>query len=200
MSLLVVLVVDGLKTAVTPTGTPTALSVTTLVELLRPETLTVTPAVPLAGSVRLLAEDEMLKVDLEIVSVMGVVSVVPAEVPCTVAVYVPGIAALLAVNVTVFWLLVTDEANVAVTPAGKPVALSTTPGEDAPRPATVILLAAPSPTVAPLVLAALPALPALAESVRSLGDAESVKLPGGIVTTIVALPVSFPDVPVTTTM
>ena len=185
VSALVVLVVGALKAAVTPAGTPVAASDTLPLELLRPETLMVAPALPFAGSVRLPADDAMLNVCFAIVSAMGVVLVVPPEVPCTVAVYVPGIAALLAVNVTVFWVPVAAEANAAVTPAGKPEVLNATPRELALKPATVISLAAPALS---------------AETVRALGEDERVKLDAGIVTAMVVLPVIFPEVPVTTTM
>ena len=134
------LVVAALKVAVTPAGTPVAFSDTVLLELLRPETLMVVATLPLTGRVRLVAEEEMPNDGFEMVSAMVVVFAVPPQVPCTVAVYVPGIAVLLAANVTVSWPLAAAEGNTAVTPAGNPVALSAMLGEELLSPATVILL------------------------------------------------------------
>jgi hypothetical protein len=184
VSELVELVVAALKAAVTPAGTPAAAS-ETLLELLRPETLIVVDALPLNGSVRLLDDEDILNAGAEMVRATVVDLVVPPQVPCTVAIYVPGAAALLAAKVTEACPTEAAAGNAAVTPAGNPVALSTMLAEELIMPETVILLVSLDPPV---------------KSARVLGEEESVKLGGGTVTTMVALPVSCPEVPVTTTM
>jgi hypothetical protein len=161
VSELVELVVAALKAAVTPAGTPAA------------------------GSVRLLDDEDILNAGAEMVRATVVDLVVPPQVPCTVAIYVPGAAALLAAKVTEACPTEAAAGNAAVTPAGNPVALSTMLAEELIMPETVILLVSLDPPV---------------KSARVLGEEESVKLGGGTVTTMVALPVSCPEVPVTTTM
>jgi hypothetical protein len=83
------------------------------------------PAPPACAVSALLVADR-LKLGTGIVTTTLVELVEAPEVPVTVTVYVPGIAAPPAVNVSELLVLVTAGLKAAVTPAGHPVAPSDT--------------------------------------------------------------------------
>jgi len=120
VSVLVVLVMTELKVAVTPVGSPIAVRATLLLTLVASVTPMALLAVPPTRRVRLLAEDERLKLGAGMVNAMVVVLVRAPEVPVTVTVCVPGTAVLPGVSVSVLLLLVLAGLNVAVTPLGSP--------------------------------------------------------------------------------
>jgi hypothetical protein len=122
VNVLLLLVLAGLNVAVTPLGSPDAARFTLL--LLRPIGLTTLIALlallPPTRRVRLLAEDERLKLGTGMVNAMVVVLVRAPEVPVTVTVCVPGTAVLPGASVSALLLLVLAGLNVAVTPLGSP--------------------------------------------------------------------------------
>jgi hypothetical protein len=82
-STLVLPVLEGLKVAVTPVGSPVAVKATLLLEPVRPLTLMVLLALLPARRGRVLGEDERLKPDDGIVSAMVAVLVSFPLVPVT---------------------------------------------------------------------------------------------------------------------
>jgi hypothetical protein len=120
VSELVVLVIAELKVAVTPVGSPVAVRATLLLTPFASVTPMVLLAVPPTRRVRLLAEDERLKLGTGMVNAMVVAPVRVPEVPVTVTVCVPVTAVLPGVSVSVLLLLVLAGLNVAVTPLGSP--------------------------------------------------------------------------------
>ena len=81
---LAAVVVAGLKVAVTPAGSPEAVSVTLATEPPDWATLMVLLALPPTRRFSVLAEDEMLKLDAGMVKTMVVVLVTVLKVPFTV--------------------------------------------------------------------------------------------------------------------
>jgi hypothetical protein len=106
------------------------------------------------------------------------------EVPLMVTVTGPGVAETLAVSVNVLVVVVLVGLNDAVTPLGRPEAVKLT------------LLANPLAAATVMVVTAVP--PGVI--VKVLGEAESVKLGGGVTVTLtVVVAVIAPEVPVTVT-
>ena len=125
VKVLMLVALVGLKDAVIPLGSPTAVKLTLP---LKPFSgFTVITLVPLAPcvNVRLLGEAEMEKLGTGAVLMVRervVVLVRLPEVPVMVTLAVPVVAVLLAVSVKVLALVVLDGAKAAVTPLGIPEA------------------------------------------------------------------------------
>jgi hypothetical protein len=126
----VVVVVAGLKLAVTPVGNPLAVKDTAPAKLLRRVTVMVlVPLAPCATlSVAGLADKEKSAVAVEAtVKATDVVWVREPLVPVIVTVAAPKVAVLEAVRVSVLLVPVTDAGlKLAVTPLGKPLAVMAT--------------------------------------------------------------------------
>jgi hypothetical protein len=135
-----------------------------------------------------LAEDDRLRLGSGMVNWTVVALLVLPLVPLIVNGYVPGIVLLPAVTVSRTGLaaFTTGQFNAAVTPAGIP---------DTTR-FTFELLNATALTIPMVELTPAPPCKVVSE----LGEAEMAKLGGGIVTAMVAVLVSFPATPVTTTL
>jgi len=119
------------------------------------------------------------------VRLIGVVCVIPPDVPVTVTVAIPSVAVALAVSVKRLVLVVLLGLNDAVTPLGNPDAAKLTLPVKLPTSPTVIVL--------------VPLLPRA--MLKVLGAAVSVKVDAAVtVRLIVAVCVNFPDVPVTVTV
>jgi hypothetical protein len=129
-TLLFPVVLLGLKLAVTPVGSPLALSVTALVKLVRVMLIVLVPLVPRL-TVRLEGLGASAKFGVAVwltVSAIVVVRVRPPPVPVIVTVTgPPSVAVLEAASVSVLLLpVVLLGLKVAVTPVGKPLALNVT--------------------------------------------------------------------------
>ena len=125
----VVVVVPGLNVAVTPPGKPLALNATVLEN--PPEREIVTVLVPLAPrlTVKLVGLRESEKSGPLTVRLMVVVCVSVAPVPVNVTAAAPSVAVVEAASVTtelVPVVVVVAGLKLAVTPAGKPLALNAT--------------------------------------------------------------------------
>lgn len=140
VTVLLVLVLAGLKAAVMPAGSPETAKSTVPLNPLASTTLMVLVAVAPAATVNEPAEEERLKLDTGISSVTGTELVRPPDVPVMVAVYVPGATLLVDVNVTVLESVVLVAAKDALTPAGNPATDRDTAPENPPAPTTEILL------------------------------------------------------------
>ena len=81
VSVLAVVVVAGLKVAVTPVGSPAAVSATLAADPPAWAMLIVLLALPPTRRLRVLAEDEMLKLGAGMVNTMAVVLVTVLKVP-----------------------------------------------------------------------------------------------------------------------
>ncbi len=81
VSELVPAVLAGLKAAVTPPGNPDTARLTVELKPFCPATLMVLLPLPARGTVRLLGEDDRLKLGTTTVRVIGVVALRPPEVP-----------------------------------------------------------------------------------------------------------------------
>jgi hypothetical protein len=125
---LVVLVLEGSKVAVTPFGSPDTARATLLSKLLAPITVIVLLAVAPAASVRLMADVERLKEGavsfalIEAASRFTSIVVLPdwmPELPFTFTSYCPGAADVFAVKVSRLVVEVLEGLNAAVTPFGR---------------------------------------------------------------------------------
>lgn len=136
--------------AVTPLGKPLALSV--VAELKPPVLVTVIVLVPPLPCVTVTEAGDALRLkfgDAALLTVRAtvVIALKLPEVPVMVTVAVPVVAVLLAVRVSVLLEVVGFVPNEAVTPLGKPDAVSVTLPENPPRSVTVIVLAPLPPWV-----------------------------------------------------
>ena len=127
LTLLVVLVVAGVKLAVTPLGRPVAARVTGALKFCGLRTLMVALGLlPPLMTLRLLADEEIVKLGVGTVTVRVVDAVSEPEVPVMVIVALPGVAELLAVNVSTLLPVVGLVEKAAVTPLGRPDAARVT--------------------------------------------------------------------------
>jgi hypothetical protein len=181
---LLVLVLAGLKAAVTPLGSPDADRFTALLKPLWQATLIVVlPLVPPTGSVRLLAEEVRVKPGGGMVSAIVVVRAAVPEVPVTVTGYVPGTAVLLTLKVSASVLALTL------------VKADVTPGGTCDT-ARLTLLARPIGLMTTISMGWFqPFWPT--SRVRSLAEDERLKLGAGMVKTTIVEFVVVPEVPVT---
>jgi len=177
---------EGLKAAVTPLGTPAAVSETLPLKPFCP-VIAIVPALFAPG---LTLNDAGVAVSVKLggaVTVSAIVALALSEpaVPVTVTVAAPVAAEVVAVRVRVLVVLVELALKLAVTPLGRPVALRVT------------LLANPFSAPTEIVLVTL----APGTSVRVAGEEDSVKLGGAAtVRVIAALLESDPEVAVTVTV
>jgi hypothetical protein len=126
--------------AVTPLGSPDAARVTLPANGLTSATVMVSVPLEPCAMDRVAAEalSEKLPVTGVIVSAMMVVAVSAPDVPVIVTVDVPAVAVLLAVNVTTLVAVAGLVPNVAVTPLGRPEAVSDTLPVNPPTSVTAI--------------------------------------------------------------
>src|SRR6185437_12821010 len=134
VTVLAVLVLAGLKTAVMPAGSPATAKSTAPLNPLASTTVMVLVAVAPAAIVNEPAEAERLKLDAGTSSVTGTELVRLPDVPLIVAVYVPGTTPMVDVNVTVLEPVVLVAAKDALTPAGNPATDRDTAPENPPAP------------------------------------------------------------------
>ena len=185
LTLLVVLVVVGLKLAVTPLGRPVAARVTGALKFCALRTLMVALGLlPPSTTLRVLDDEEMVKLGVGTVTVRVVDAVSEPEVPVMVIECDPGAAVAPAVKDTVLDEVLLVGLKLAVTPVGKPVAVNVTVPVKPLAAATLILEVA--------------ALPPMGVDKVAAAD-ESVKLGAGTVRLMEAELVTPPTVPVTLT-
>jgi hypothetical protein len=189
LEVVVLLVLAGLNTAVTPAGRPEADKFTLLLKPFCGVTVMVLAPLAPCVMVRLFGDAERVNVGGAFtVSEIVVVLDRLLDVPVTVTMTVPVAAVLLAVKVNVLEvvvLLVLAGLNTAVTPAGNPEADK--------------LTLALKPFCGVTVMVLVPLAPC--RIVKLAGDAESAKFPCGLtVREIVVLLVKLPDEPVTVTV
>ena len=125
VTVLVLVVLPGLKKAVTPPGRPEADRLTLPLKPFCGVTVIVLAPLAPCVIVKLLGEAEREKFGTGArftVTAIAVVFVKPPEVPVMVMVAVPGVAVLLAVSVTVLVAVTGLGLNAAVTPLGSPEA------------------------------------------------------------------------------
>ena len=186
VNVLVLLVLEGLKEAVTPAGTPDADKAT--VPLNPGWPATVTPAAALAPwlRLRLAGDTESAKLGATFtVNVTTVVLVKPPEVPVIVTLKVPVCAVFEAVSVNVLLLVALLGLKNALTPLGKPVTARLTLPLNPFCPTTVTVLVPLPPCT----------------TVNAAGPADNVKLPCEFTVTLNVVEfVRLPDVPVTVTL
>jgi hypothetical protein len=129
VSVLLPVVLVGLKVAVTPLGTPEADNATVPLKPFCGVTETVVPALPVCAMLKLFGAADKVKPGgtnaLTVSETVAVLVNVP-DVPVTVIVAVPVLAVLLAVRVSVLVLVALLGLNEAVTPVGMPVAAKLT--------------------------------------------------------------------------
>lgn len=140
VTVLVVLVLEGLKLAVTPAGSPELVRLTFPLKPSAPITEMVLVCAEPGVRERVPAEDERVKLDSGIVTAMATEAAAPLEVPVIVAVYLPGVAVLLDVRVNLLVVLVLAGLKVAVTPFGSPESARSTLPPRLFAPATVMVL------------------------------------------------------------
>lgn len=179
---LVPVVLDGLKDAVTPLGNPDAVRLTLPVKPFTGVIVAVLAAVLPAVSPTLVAE--RLKFGIMIVRLIGAVLFTVPETPVTVTVAVPAVAEAVATRVRVLVPAVLAGLKLAVIPLG--------------RPDTVRLTVLLNPFWGFTVRVLEPLLPGMI--VSTLGDAVKVKVGTTIVRLIDAVLFRAPEVPVTVTV
>jgi hypothetical protein len=186
ISVLLLIVLLGLKDAVTPRGSPEADKLTMPVKPPCGVTVIVEVTLPPRMRFREFGEAEMVKLGGAVtVRETVVLCDKPPDVPMIVIVAVPRAAVLLAVSVRVLVAVALLGLNAAATPLGSP---------DAKR---LALLLKPFSGLTVIVL--VPFVPWT--TVRLVGEAERVKSPGGFtVRAIVVLLFRLPEVPVTVTV
>lgn len=114
-------VVVGLKVAVTPAGSPVAVSATlTTAPFALVTSIVLLSLAPPARSVNALTEEETLKPDAGMAKMIVVVLVRDPDVPLTITVYVPGRTEESGVNVSALLHGVLGYLKIAVTPLGSP--------------------------------------------------------------------------------
>jgi hypothetical protein len=153
VSVLVPVVLLGLKKALMPLGKPDALKATLPVNPFWGVTVMVLP--PLEPCVRLMLIGEAESVKFGVAFTVRLIVVVPAklpEFPVIVMVTVPAVAALLAESVSVLVVELPPELNRAVTPAGRPDADKLTLPEKPPWGVTVIVLVPLAPCTRVMLL------------------------------------------------
>lgn len=124
---LVEFVVAGLKVAVTPVGKPDTVRLALPLNPFSSFTVMVLLSLDPGRKVRVLAEDERLKSAGSVtVRVTAVLLLRAPDVPVTVTVWEPGVAALLAAKVNELTVVVVAGLNVAVTPFGSSEAANAT--------------------------------------------------------------------------
>jgi len=183
VNVLVLVVLFGLKEAVTPLGRPVADKLTLPLKPFCGTTeMVLVPLVP-GAMLTLLGDAERVKLGTTTVNATDVVLVKLPEVPVMVTFAVPAGAAVPAVNVNVLVLVVLPGLKDAVTPLGKPDADKLTlPLKPFCAPTEMVLV--------PLVACAM---------LKVVGDAESVNVGVATVTVTDVVLLKFPDVPVMTT-
>lgn len=127
VSVLVLVVLVGLKVAVTPVGRPETTRATPLVMFtgLVTETVVLALVAP-TNRLRLPGDADRPKDGVGTVNVMPVLAESAPEVPVIVTGYVPGKTAVVALNVTELDAEALAELKAAVTPPGKPEIVSAT--------------------------------------------------------------------------
>ena len=148
-TLLLPVVGSGLNVAVTPAGTPLALRSTLAVKLVRAMPIVLVPAAPPCVTVTVGGVADSVKFCAGFtVRVTVVVRVRPPPVPVMVTGNVPVVAVAEAVNVATLLLPVVGSGlNVAVTPAGTPLALRSTLAVKLVRAMPIVLVPAAPPCV-----------------------------------------------------
>lgn len=190
VNVLVLVVLAGLKLAVTPLGKPEAERLT---EPLKPLTgVTVMVLVPLLPwvMVRLAGEAESEKFGTAAaftVRLMVVLCVSEPDVPVIVTVAVPVVAVLLAVNVTVLLVVVLPGLKDAVTPLGRPEADK--------------LTLPLNPLIGLTVMVLVPLPPCVTETLVGEADSEKSAAAGAVTVRVtVVVWVKLPEVPVMVTV
>jgi hypothetical protein len=143
VTVLLVLVLAGLKAALTPAGSPEALRLTEPVKPPAFTTVIVTAALALTGSVRLALDAERVK--LPTVTPIVVLPDFDPELPFTLILYCPGAAVVEAARVNMLVVLVESGLKLAVMPLGKSDAERVTGFPEPSWLATVMMLVAVDP-------------------------------------------------------